>query len=135
MIQAVIQILINTTSVQQAVGKTGDNAKYKIFPVIADGEEALPYTVASIIGNNPNYCKDGASRLDTVSFQTITYAKFYEDMDAIDTAQRFALDGFNGISAAIPLNIWITNQQDLWDDARQAYARVSDYNAHVTRKL
>lgn len=134
MIQAVIGILTKATSVQSTVGRTADGAKFKIFPVVADQGEALPYTVGSIVGNEPTQAKDEVSKLDIVSFQLINYTQFYEQCDAIDNAQRFALDGFEASDSGIELMIWFTGHKDGWDNARQCFARISDYSAQVVRR-
>jgi len=134
MIQSVIQVLIGNAGVQTVIGRNRGNTKYKIFPVYADEKEEPPFTVASITGNNPNYCKDLPSRMDEVSFRLVTYSKEYYQMDTIDNALRFAIDGYKGTSADITLQgVRLVNQQDLQVEGKDLMARASDYIAQVKR--
>lgn len=133
MIQSVIQVLIGNAGVQTAIGRNRGNTKYKIFPVYADEKEEPPFTVASITGNNPNYCKDLPSRMDEVSFRLVTYSKEYSQMDTIDNALRFAIDGFRGESAGINISVRLVNQQDSQVEGKDLMARASDYIAQVKR--
>ncbi len=135
MIQAVIQVLINDTRVQEAVKLNKASDRYKVFPVVADQDEHLPYTVGSVISNQPSQCKDAESSLDRISFQLLTYAKTYEDVDKIDNAIRFSIDGFNGISAGIELNIWFDGHSDAWDNGKQSFVRVANYQSQVKRTI
>lgn len=134
MIQGVIQILLKSTAVKSAVGLNKASDRYKVFPVFADAQELPPFSVALITGNSPNYCKDVASRLDEVSFRITTYSERYEELDKLDNAIRFALDGFRGDSENINMDVWLVNQQDAGVEGKEYFARISDFKAHVTRK-
>jgi hypothetical protein len=133
MIQSVIQKLVNDAAVKAAVGLNKAGSRYKVFPIVADQDEELPYTVAAITGNEPYKCKDGAGVLDRVDFQLITFSKEYAQMDGIDNAIRFCLDRQKWTLENIPVDAWFTNHKDQWDQGKQCYARVSDYSANVTR--
>ena len=133
MIHGVIQLLVNATTVKNAVGqnKTGD--RYKVFPVIADADEQPPFSVASITGNKPTQMKDGSSIVDRISFRLITYSETYEQIDAIDTAMRFILDGFRGTSSGVEMDVSLVNQTDSGVEGKVYFARISDYEAFVVR--
>lgn len=135
MIQAVIQILINDTRVKDSVGANKANTRYKVFPVVADQDEQLPFTVGSILSNEPQPCKGLTTVQDKVRFQLATYSSKYEEMDKIDNAIRFSIDGFDGLSAGIELDIWFDGHRDAFDNAKQAFARVSEFYAFVKRNV
>jgi hypothetical protein len=136
MIQGVIQTLLESTAVRTAIGSNKDGDTSKIYAVYADQDEEPPYVVASITGNSPNYCKDGASRMDTVAFQIVTYSRDYAKMDAIDNAIRFTIDGFSGTVSGIALdNVLFENHRDSQVTGKDYMARVSDFKAHVMRTL
>lgn len=133
MIQGVIQLLINASSVKQAVGLNKSTDRYKVYPVYADPDEVPPFSVAAITGNSPNQCKDGASRLDKVTVRVTTYATTYEELDKVDNAIRFCLDGYKGTSGGVNFTASLVNQQDAGVDGKPYFARISDYTALVVR--
>jgi hypothetical protein len=133
MIQGVIQLLVNASAVKTAVGLNKAEDRYKIYPVFADSDEVPPFSVARITGNKPTQFKDGSSIVDKISFQVVTYATEYEQLDGIDTAMRFIMDGYKGISAGIDMVVSLQNQSDSGVEGKAYMARISEYEAFVVR--
>lgn len=134
MIQSVIQLLINDTRVQRLVGRNKANDKYKIYPVLADKDELPMYVVLAIQGNNPTDTKRSVSVMDKVFFDVSTFSLDYPEMDELSLAIRFCIDGFNGISANINIDVNFVTEKDGYDE-RGYYARIQTYSAFVTRSV
>ncbi len=132
MIHSVIQLLIKDSKTAAKVGRNKANTKVKIYPVLADKDEEAPYTVLALMANEPLDTKKQVSALDRVTFDTTTFGKEYHEVDEIDNAMRFCLDGFAGVSAGLEIEIWFVTQKDGYDE-RGYLARISTYNAHVKR--
>lgn len=101
MTKGIIEILIENTGVQNAVGRNAADTKYKIYPVFAEPKEVPPYVVVWKQSNNAlaSLDKDEASGLDysrcVVQIWTVNYLEGEEIFNAV----RAALDKFSGTTS------------------------------------
>lgn len=133
MIQGVIQLLVDDSTVQSLTGEDSEGYP-KVYPVVAPQDVKKPYYTVRIIGNNPNQCKDGSSTLDKVFFDVISYGEDYGDIDSLDNAARSVLDNFRGTKEGINFSrVFFQTHEDLFDQNDRAYIRKSTFHTLVKR--
>lgn len=136
MIQGVIEILVEDSGVQDAVGQNKAANKYKVYPVRAPQKEEPPYIVVFKLPSIPTLDKHSVSTLDECKFRAIGYVKNYIERDAITEAIRGALDGKESVTdAGINFSsIWYETDSDGFDEPAQLYAAIVDFGCLVIRE-
>jgi hypothetical protein len=99
MIKGITYILKNDPAFQTLVGQNAALSKYKAYPVIAPQPELIPYSVCKMTSKTLKH--KGASSVQArntfdVEFMVASYAKAYDDVDAIDNAVIQALVPYSG---------------------------------------
>lgn len=90
MLKGPIAILEADAGVRALVGKNKADAKYKVFPVVSPQPENIPYVTAILTGK-VKIGKGGCGH--AVTFDVRSYAKSYDEVEALDLACVAALDG------------------------------------------
>lgn len=128
MTSGIIEILIENAGVQALVGKTADDTKYKVFPVVAESKDragneiVAPYIVTFLTSTDaqPSVTKDIASMLDYPRIRISSWAKSYRLAELMAEAVRAALEpsGFQTDNGYLFSRIWLV-------DAGEAYNKES----------
>lgn len=135
MIQGIIEILTDDSTVQGIVGQNEKGNKYKVYPVRAPQKEKPPYIVVFKLPSIPTLDKHSVSTLDECKFRAIGYVENYIERDAMTEAIRGALDGKESVTdAGINFSsIWYDTDSDGFDEPAQLYAAIVDFGCMVIR--
>lgn len=86
--------------------------RIRIYPDMATQDTAFPFVVYTIEATGPSDTKDGTSKLDTVDFAVMAYAKTYTSAQDIAAACRTALDRYKGtVNGIVVDRIRFSDQQ------------------------
>lgn len=138
MIQAIVHLLTESSQVQDIVGKTKDDDKWNVFPVIVPLGEVKKdsnYLCALITGNQPTpgRCVSG---IDKVAVDLLIYAQEYPDLDALANAARLVIDGFKGTAVGVTIDVVrFSDEYDDYEQSVQKYMRVQTYQIDVRRNV
>jgi hypothetical protein len=133
MIEGIIYILKNDSTVQSLVGQNKAEAKYKIYPVRAADPETHPYITVWITGKTPYECKGITATTYKLSFEVHSYANSYDVVQSMDEAVKDALDGSAGTyQMYVFQEIQFKNTKDMFSDyAGGLYVRVANFETLV----
>lgn len=98
----------------------------RIYPLRIPQNEALP-AITYQQASRPNGGLRGCGQPDRGLVQVSIFAKSYEQVEAISTAVRRALDGYE----VGQFSIEYENGRDLHDDTSETYFRADDYRVEV----
>lgn len=132
MIQAAIQILINNSIFQAAIGQF--DGKYKVYPVVAPQGAQPPYCVIALSSLTPD-----SNCTDLATIDVMVYAKGsgtlseYKQAYDISAIIRTALTGHSGLEAnsGITCSFYFVTQRDGYDRESDLIAKISTYNSNV----
>jgi hypothetical protein len=125
MTSGIIEILIENAGVQALVGRTVDNSKYKVFPVIAEpkdkagNEIKAPYIVAWNYSSDPtpSLTKDISSMLDYPRIRISCWSKSFRLTELMAEAVRAALEpsGFQTDNGYLFSRIWLVDTVEVYN--------------------
>lgn len=119
MITDYINTLLDDSTIQSLIGQNKAANAYKVYPVVCDQGETVPYIVVAVTGCEPLECKDNTGLPDIETFDTIIYSDDYEDLLAIETR---VIELYNGVE-----NTTLQTHRDLFDNERKCYVRVASF--------
>ena len=133
MIQGVIYILKEDTTIKALVGRNKSGDKFKVYPVRSGDAEETPFITVWITGKVPYECKGISPTSWQYTFEVHSYAKSYDKAQEIDEAVETALVNPEGTYATYVFQeILFKNTKDMFSDyAGGCYVRVSTYEAMV----
>lgn len=108
----------------------------RIYPDVAPQNAAYPFAIYTIEGNDPSDTKDGASKLDVVTFTVMSLADNYDTANSLASQVRSALDAkaagtYSGIALQ---SIRFSDQRSGSVDVdKQIFIVEQEYNARVSR--
>jgi len=106
----------------------------RIFPEVADQEQAMPYIVYNIRSNDPSDVQTGPSALDTASIEVASYSTSYTQAIDVAAAVRLALDRVGGTYNGVNVqSIQYTTEVMDFEEAQRAYKVMADYEARIDR--
>lgn len=106
----------------------------RIFPEVADQEQAMPYIVYNIRSNDPSDVQTGPSALDTASIEIACYSTSYTQVIDVASAVRLALDRVGGTYSGVNVqSIQYTTETMDFEEAQRAYKVMADYEARIDR--
>lgn len=108
----------------------------RIYPDIAPQNASYPFAIYTIEGADPSDTKDGASKLDAVTFTVMALADSYDTANNLAAAIRTALDAkAPGTYSGIVLqSIRFSDQRSGTVDVdKHIYIVEQEYNARVSR--
>jgi hypothetical protein len=118
MTSAIIQLLVSNAGVQAVAGLNKAGTKYKVFAVVADQEEIVPYITVYKAQNNPEVStsKDEISDLDYPRVVVSCFSTNFRESELMFEAVRIALDNKSAIQSGYILQrIWLVDDRDGWD--------------------
>lgn len=106
----------------------------RVFPELADQEQAAPYIVYNIRSNDPSDVQGGPSALDTASVEVNCYAPTYAAAIELSDAVRTCLDRRSGTYSGVNVQSiqYITEVMD-FDEPQRLYRVMADYEVRVDR--
>ena len=106
----------------------------RVFPELADQEQAAPYIVYNIRSNDPSDVQGGPSALDTASVEVNCYAPTYAGAIELSDAVRTCLDRRSGTYSGVNVQSiqYITEVMD-FDEPQRLYRVMADYEVRVDR--
>lgn len=106
----------------------------RVFPELADQEQAAPYIVYNIRSNAPSDVQGGPSALDTASVEVNCYAPTYAVAIELSDAVRTCLDRRSGTYSGVNVQSiqYITEVMD-FDEPQRLYRVMADYEVRVDR--
>ena len=108
----------------------------RIYPDVAPQNAAYPFAIYNIEGADPSDTKDGASKLDAVTFTVMSLADSYDTANNLAAAIRAALDAkAPGTYSGIVLqSIRFSDQRSGTVDVdKHIYIVEQEYNARISR--
>lgn len=134
MTSGIIQILINNSTVQNAVGR--EAGKYKVYPVVASHKAETPYVCVQKVSNEMMLGKDCFSHIDTSTYEVRVWSKSgFRETEEISEICRRALETSVPVntSACLFNKIWTTNDYDTYDNNVDMFCHVSIFQGNVVR--
>lgn len=106
----------------------------RVFPELADQEQAAPYIVYNIRSNDPSDVQSGPSALDTASVEVNCYAPTYAAAIELSDAVRTCLDRRSGTYSGVNVQSiqYITEVMD-FEEPQRLYRVMADYEVRVNR--
>lgn len=143
MISGIIEILIENAGVQAMVGKTPDDAKYKVYPVIAETVDAQDNKITncySVVFQSSaevevGLAKDEPSTLDYPRVTIASYHKNFRHTELMGEAIRSALE----VGQVITDNgydierVWLIDQRDTFDPGPGLFACIQTFGVEYKR--
>lgn len=137
MIQGIIALNADDTTVREIVGRNQSDEGWNVYPVYAPENEVAedrPFITARITGTTPTSGRC-VSQLDQVAFDLVVFAADYETLDRLANASRLVTDGYSGPYNGVDFaSITFKGQADAVEDTG-LLARVMSYNAAVRRSI
>lgn len=134
MTSGIIQILIENTAVQTAVGMSG--TKYKVYPVVAPQATDQAFITVNKRSNDPMIMKDCLSTLDTSEYEVKAWSKRgFRETETLHEVCRTALESVVAVitDACTFRKVWMINDYDGFDETLDMYCHVGVYSANVER--
>ena len=139
MTSGIIEILLDSTDIQNLVGTNDTTAKWKVYPTVAPQDEKLPYIIVSKVSNDKQTIsmgKDTDSTLDYPEYDVLCYAKNFRTTEQMDIAVRDALDNkTSATEVCVFRRIWLVTDQDRFDNHAQAHVHHARYAAEQLRPI
>lgn len=137
MIQGLIALQVQDTTIQEIVGRNESDTGYNVYPVYAPEKEVsadAAFITARITGTTPTSGRC-VSTLDQVAADVVIFASDYETLDRLANASRLVLDGYKGeINGVVFSLISFRSQVDAVEESG-LLARIMSYNASVRRTI
>ena len=137
MTSGIIEILIEDAGVQALVGKTVDDSKYKVFPVVAEqkdkagNDNKAPYITVYKPGNDSitSLTKDLPSQLDYPRVVVACWSKNFRPTELMFEAIRSALDNKRATTDnGYTFNrIWLVDDRDGYEEKSGLYCHVATF--------
>ena len=128
MIDGVISILKDDSTLTTDVGLNKAGTTVKVYPVVCPQGEEMPYIICAITGCSEKECKDIIGHPQDETFDILVYAKNYTDVSAIELRAIEILTEFSGNSSDSHISeIILQTHRDLFDNDRKAYVRVASF--------
>lgn len=107
----------------------------RIYPDTVPQNAEFPYIAYTVTSTTPTDAKDGASELDTVSFQVDCYAREYATAQTIAEGVRAALDRYTGTNNSVVVDKIIFSNQGsgTFEPRTGIFWATQDYNARIKR--
>jgi hypothetical protein len=133
MIDGIIKLLTDDSTIRALVGRNKALTKYKVYPVRCPETEQHPFITIWITSKIPYNCKTGRPTTFEYSFEVHSYAVTYDLVDQIDDAVADALDRQEGTYEGVEFqDIVFKSTKDMFSDyAGGLYVRVSTFDATV----
>jgi hypothetical protein len=144
MTSGIIEILIENSAVQSAVGQDAHD-QYKIYPVQAPQSNSAndvktPYIVVAEEGMRPTLSKGCPSTLDFPRYQILVYSTDFLETETIQELCRLALDTGSDWSTDVGAefdSIYMIDRRDLFQPAQGEggglYVKLGIYEASAKR--
>lgn len=125
--KAIYYLLTNDATISELVGT-------RVFPELADQEQAAPYVVYNIRSNDPSDVQGGPSALDTASIEVNCYATTYTGAIDLADAVRTCLDRRSGTYSGVNVQSvqYITEVMD-FEEPHRLYRVMTDYEVRIDR--
>ena len=135
MTSGIIEILLDSTGVQDLVGQNAATSKYKVYPFVAPQGEEGPYIVVAKTSNNTqSQGKEVQSTLDFPTYDVLCYHKNFRPTEQMHEACRAALDNkWANTEVCDFTRIWLITDRDAFDNNAQMYVHVATYGATQKR--
>jgi hypothetical protein len=120
MTSGIIEILIEDTAVQSAVGQD-DLDQYRIYPVVAPQGIRTPYIVVAEESMRPTLSKGYPSTLDFPRYQILVYSTDFLETETLQELCRLALDTGNDWSTSVGAefdSVYMVDRRDLFQPAQ-----------------
>lgn len=108
----------------------------RIYPDVAPQNAAYPFVIYTIEGTDPSDTKDGASKLDAVTFTVMSLADNYDTANSLAAQVRGALDAkARGTYSGIALQSirFSDHRSGSVDVDKHIFIVEQEYNARVSR--
>lgn len=126
-LNGIYNLLANTSAVTALVST-------KIFPLTIPEGTALPAIKFEVLANTPETTKDDVSQIDTWVIDVETHCKNTDDLAAISSAVRTALDRYTGTNSSVVFDqINYKDTDDIFDEESETYIRIDTYHARERR--
>lgn len=100
----------------------------QIYPVQAPQGKKDPMVIYGIVKQEGQHSKDRLSVEDWVEVEIQVYSKDYDQVHAISSEVRAALDGKKGTIASNAVSqISFMTYEDAWEEERESFAGISMY--------
>lgn len=143
MTSGIIEILIENAGVQALVGLTPDNAKYKVFPIIAEEKDKAGNLITSryisvwqgSIEAEASLTKDLPSMLDYPRFTVACWDKNFRPTELMAQSVRLALEagGIETNNGYLFNRIWLVDHREIFDPKSGMYGTILTFAAEVKR--
>ncbi len=111
-----------------------------VYPVVLPQQKTYPAVTLEISSTKPNDSKTQVSPIDNVTVTAKIYAKTYSQAQAIDTAIRNEIDGFEGNVTTTDSvvhrfdAIRFLTREDGFDEENVLFVRVANYDVRYYRQ-
>jgi hypothetical protein len=137
MTSGIIEILIEDTSVQDLVGRTNDDSKYRVFAVVAEQSDPVydKYIVVFQSSNDAesSLTKDIASELDYPRITVLCVSKVFRTTELLGEAVRRAIDNKESTTdnGYVFNRIWLSNEQEYYNAEQKMFVKQQDYKCEL----
>lgn len=118
MTSAIIKVLVANAAVQAVAMLNNAGTKYKVYPVVADEKEKVPYITVRMAQNDPVTSSDKTepSHLDYMRVNVTCWSRNYREVELMGEACRAALDYYSGTIVGYHLQkVWLVDEADGYD--------------------
>jgi hypothetical protein len=133
MTTALIDILIENSTVRNLAGRNVRDDKWKIYPLVVPQGEKPPYIVVRTTSRPPIFCKGSSPNDFTPTAEVTCYAVNYDDTLTMEAAVINALDEKEGVHADVRImSLKYIDMSEGWinNDGNGLYFRSPQFQGH-----